>query len=143
MTMKVVLPAAMTCALLFLMGPTNSSAQYLNGKLCQQPATNAETHDCFTKAAKEADQRLNRIYAEIQGFLKAQNRTADGDALRKAQQSWIAFRDANCAAAYGLYGGGTGGPVNEEACIEAETRERTEDLKTGYGWLLEKFGQPL
>jgi uncharacterized protein YecT (DUF1311 family) len=121
---------------------SSASAQFMAGGLCQQAASNSETGECFDKAAKEADTRLNRVYAEIQDFLKSQHRTDDADALRKAEQKWIAFRDADCDAAVGLYERGTAGPVNGAACVEVQTRKRIEDLRTGYGWLLEKFGLP-
>jgi uncharacterized protein YecT (DUF1311 family) len=122
---------------------STASAQFMAGTLCQQSASNAETGGCFAKAANEADERLNRFYAKIQDFLKSQHRVDDADALRKAEQRWIAFRDADCAAAAGLYGTGTAGPINGKACFEGQTQQRIEDLKTGYGWLLEKFDHPL
>ena len=133
----------MPLALLILAWSPEASAQFLAGPLCQQAASNAETGECFAKAAKQADEQLNQIYGKIYDFLKAQHRSDDANALRKAEQRWIAFRSANCAAANGLYGTGTAGPVNGEACTERQTQQRIEDLKLGYGWLLEKFDQPL
>jgi hypothetical protein len=29
------------------------------------------------------------------------------------------------------------------ACVEADTRQRTSDLKAMYGWRLEKFGKTI
>lgn len=108
------------------------------GAPCQGEGSNAETGSCFFKAAKAADENLNKTYNQMQNQFKADKRTEDAEALRMAQRAWISFRDANCAAEQGLYGAGTGGPVTYWACMEANTRQRTEDLKTGFGWLLVK-----
>jgi uncharacterized protein YecT (DUF1311 family) len=122
-----------------------AAAQHMNAKdaPCQQPASNAETGQCFNNAAKVADTKLNQTYSAIRTFLESQKRTLERDALVKAQRLWIGFRDADCAAQRSLYDGGTGAPATYWACMEAVIRQRTEDLKTGYGWLLEKFDHPL
>lgn len=117
-----------------------SLAQHMNATTapCQKPAANAETAQCFAEAAKAADEKLNQTYGSVRKYLSSANRSEDEEALQKAQRLWIAFRDANCAAVRGLYGNGTGGAVNYLACMEAQTRQRTADLVTGYDWLLLK-----
>src|SRR5208282_3964891 len=109
--MRASFAAPLIVAFLSVIWSPNSVAQHVNARSapCQQPASNAETGQCFFNAAKEADEKLNRTYGEIQNFLESKNRIEDRDALRKAQRLWIGFRDANCAAARGLYGKGTGG----------------------------------
>jgi uncharacterized protein YecT (DUF1311 family) len=107
------------------------------GAPCQQPATNAETARCFTAASQQADIELNRIYGQIQGALPANDRTK----LQAAERFWIQYRDADCSAAYDLYGGGSGGPAEHAACLEAQTRLRVTDLDTTYGWLVEKVAK--
>lgn len=141
---RALMPSLISVSLSMIWSP-NSVAQHMNATTapCRQPATNAETGQCFFDAAKEADGKLNRTYDEIQKFFESENRADDRDALRKAQRLWMGFRDANCAAVRSLYGKGTGRPVNYWACMEAQTRQRIEDLTTGYGWLLEKFGHSL
>jgi uncharacterized protein YecT (DUF1311 family) len=120
-------------------------AQHMNaaGTPCEQPASEAETARCFMNAAKQADEKLNRTFSEIERFFGSQHRSHDQEALRRAQRLWTRFREANCDAARGLYSNGTAGPVNYWACMESETRQRATDLTTGYGWLLEKFGHQL
>jgi len=117
-----------------------SLAQHMNATMapCQHPAANAETAQCFAEAAKAADEKLNQTYGSVSKYLSSASRPEDKEALQKAQRLWIAFRDANCAAVRGLYGNGTGGAVDYLACMEAQTRQRTADLMTGYGWLLLK-----
>ncbi len=56
-------------------------------------------------AVRRADGELNKTYNAIQTFMKSERRAADAEALHKAQRAWIAYRDANCAAAHALYGG--------------------------------------
>jgi uncharacterized protein YecT (DUF1311 family) len=123
----------------------NAVAQHMNaaGAPCQQPASTAETLRCFVNAAKQADEKLNKTFGEIETFFKSQHRSHDQEALTRAQSLWIRFRQANCGAARDLYGSGTGGPVNYWACIESQTRQRASDLTTEYGSLLEKFGRQL
>jgi uncharacterized protein YecT (DUF1311 family) len=125
------------CALVWT---STASAQHMNAKNapCQQPSSNAGSVQCVSDAAKKSDQKLNQIYNEIQSVLQSEDRKSDQEALRKAQRAWIEFRDANCIPARGLYGGGTGGPINYWACMAAQNRQRTEDLQIGYGWILQK-----
>jgi len=84
--------------------------------------------DCLNKAWKSSDAKLNKIYVHVQQNLIAE----DLQRLIVAQRYWVQFRDANCAAAYGLYGGGTGGPPARLACLEKDTRERTKELLVMY-----------
>jgi uncharacterized protein YecT (DUF1311 family) len=58
--------------------------------------------------------------------------------LLEAQRAWMKYRDLTCAAEYKLYGGGTGGPVTQMACLAAITQERSATLRTTYGWRLDK-----
>lgn len=125
--------------------PGSALAQPMNAadSPCQGVVTTAEMAQCFSKASKAADKDLNDTYGRIMRFLDIEGREADREALRKAQRLWIPYRDAACDAMRQLYGSGTAAPVNQLACQYYQTKARIEDLRTGYGWLLEKFGQPL
>jgi Lysozyme inhibitor LprI len=59
--------------------------------------------------------------------------------LQAAQQLWLQFRDANCAAERHLYERGTAAPMVYAACMEADTRQRTAELNRMYGWRVIKF----
>jgi uncharacterized protein YecT (DUF1311 family) len=61
--------------------------------------------------------------------------------LKTAQRLWIQYRDANCEAEREMYSGGSAASMVRLACLEAMTRHRTEELRTMYGWRLEKFGK--
>ena len=114
-------------------------AQHMNAtdSPCQEPSTTVEEFSCFSKALTKTDTALNEYYRRIQTLETGE----DLANLKTAQRLWIQFRDANCKAEYDLYAGGTAGPIVKLACIEAMTRHRTEELKTMYGWRLEKFGK--
>jgi uncharacterized protein YecT (DUF1311 family) len=95
---------------------------------CKSAGVNASITNCMFKAWKTADIELNRVYAQ------SRNRV-EGDDLKRliaAQRLWIQFRDANCNAAYGLYGGGSAGPMVRAACLEKDTKERIKELKIMY-----------
>ncbi|MGA2237259.1 MAG: lysozyme inhibitor LprI family protein [Terriglobales bacterium] len=124
-----------TC--LFLSDHLN--AQHMNAPdaPCQAPASNAETTACFVSASKVADEQLNKIYVRIREVLSADEQQD----LQEAQRLWLKFRDANCSAERNLYAGGSAAPMVYAACVEADTRQRTSDLKAMYGWRLVKFGK--
>jgi uncharacterized protein YecT (DUF1311 family) len=104
------------------------------GVPCNKPSSGAEETNCFFQAYKEADQELNLTYAQIRKVVSGDELTK----LREAQRLWIAFRDANCAAERQLYSGGSAASMVYAACMEADTRQRTAELKTMYGWRLAK-----
>jgi uncharacterized protein YecT (DUF1311 family) len=79
-------------------------------------------------AWKSADAELNRVYSAALKRLDG----ADLQRLVTAQRLWVQFRDADCEAAYGLYGGGSAGPTVRAACLEKDTRERTKELRIMY-----------
>jgi len=101
---------------------------------CQKPATTVETANCFDRVLKNADGNLQHFYEKLKEKLPAD----DFSRLQVAQRLWLKYRDANCAAEYNLYGGGTAGPVAHLACLEADTRARIAELHTIYDWQLKK-----
>lgn len=119
----------------------NANAQHMNApdSPCKSPASNAEMTACFISASKTADERLNKTYNRIREVLSADEQRD----LQAAQRLWLGFRDANCSAERNLYAGGSAAPMVYAACVEADTRQRTSDLKAMYGWRLEKFGKPI
>ncbi|MGP8270223.1 MAG: lysozyme inhibitor LprI family protein [Terracidiphilus sp.] len=115
------------------------SAQHMNAKdgPCQEAGSGAETTACFYQAYKASDAELNQIYSRILTVVDGDNLAN----LREVQRLWIQFRDANCSAEYELYRGGSAAPMVKFACLEAVTRDRTEELKVMYGWRLEKWSK--
>lgn len=122
---------------LFLTG--NSLAQHMNAAdaPCRDAGSNAEVIQCFITASHAADKQLNEAYARVREVLTPDEQ----EQLQEAQRLWLKFRDANCTAERSLYGRGTAAPMVYAACIEADTRQRTSELNTMYGWRVEKFGK--
>lgn len=111
-------------------------AQHMNDKdgPCPDGGTTVDMVNCFSAASKKSDEQLNQLYRRVQTVV-------DGEELAKlkaAQRLWMQFRDANCAAEYELYRGGSAAPTVKLACLEAMTRHRTEELGVMYEWRLEK-----
>jgi uncharacterized protein YecT (DUF1311 family) len=77
---------------------------------------------------------LNALYAKIRVVLSPEELRD----LLESQRAWLKYRNLTCNAEYKLYGGGTGGPVTQQACLAAITEERISTLKTTYEWRLEK-----
>lgn len=110
--------------------------QHMNapGNPCTDVSPNSSETICFLDAAKKADTELNAFYAKVRLNLQGPDR----DNLVAAQRLWLQFRDANCKAEHELYTGGSAAPMVQAACMEAVTRQRTMELKTMYGWRLDK-----
>jgi len=111
-----------------------ASAQHMNsaGAPCRNVAITIAIENCFDKAYKAADGRLNQMYSQISKVLQPD----DMQRLKVAQRLWIQFRDATCMAESNLYNGGTASAPAYSACLEELTRLRTADLETIYGWVI-------
>jgi len=100
---------------------------------CQKTNGNTAALDnCFGRAYRAADDELNQLYKQIRGVLTP----AEQQQLLTAQRLWLQLRDATCKAESDLYKGGDAESPAYAACMEEETRLRTEDLKTTYGWVI-------
>jgi uncharacterized protein YecT (DUF1311 family) len=96
---------------------------------CDAAEDQAMMNLCADRDYKAADAKLNAQYREITA------RLADDKAAReklvKAQRSWIAFRDAECAFAASGVEGGSVYPMILGYCLAGLTQARSEDL-AGY-----------
>jgi uncharacterized protein YecT (DUF1311 family) len=109
-------------------------AQHMNsaGAPCRNVSVTLAMENCFDKAYKAADGELNQMYNQISKVLQPD----DLERLKVAQRLWVQFRDATCTAESDLYNGGTASAPAYSACLEEETRQRTADLRTTYGWVI-------
>ncbi|MBK0353294.1 MULTISPECIES: lysozyme inhibitor LprI family protein [Leclercia] len=87
---------------------------------CGNASTQVEMNTCTAQQYQAADKTLNQTY---QAVMK-RAATPQRDLLKKAQQAWIALRDADCA----LIGSGTAGgsvqPMIINQCMTEKTNER-------------------
>jgi uncharacterized protein YecT (DUF1311 family) len=101
-----------------------------SGKVASGPAT----PECFAKAFREAAQRLNDIYTKVLETLPT-------DAQKELQETellWLRFRDSNCAIEYEFYKGGSAAQMVLNACLEALSRQRADDLIAMLGYRLQR-----
>jgi uncharacterized protein YecT (DUF1311 family) len=111
-------------------------AQHMNSAAapaaCRNAVVTLQMEECFDRAYKAADSKLNQEYSQIEKVLNPDELAQ----LKVAQRLWIQLRDATCKAEGDLYSGGTASTPAYFACLEEETRLRTADLNTTYGWVI-------
>jgi uncharacterized protein YecT (DUF1311 family) len=73
-----------------------------------------------------ADLRMNDLYAQVVGHLKDPK---NKELLRKSQLAWLGFRDAACKFDSAGFAGGTLRPMNDLACRQTLTEERSRHLE--------------
>lgn len=92
-------------------------------------ANQAAMNACAGKQLSALDADLNKQYQAQMGYLK---NPAQKQALKSAQQKWIAFRDADCLYQVGkAENSGSIWPLLQSQCLAEQTRARVEQLK-GY-----------
>jgi uncharacterized protein YecT (DUF1311 family) len=105
-----------------------------NGPCKNAGSSTAEQSQCFSAAYREADKKLNDVYAQVLKTLAPEAQQS----LQAAERLWIQFRDANCEVEHGLYKGGSAAPMVLTACLEALTRQRADDLMTMLGYRVQR-----
>ena len=102
----------------------------------QQPEEQCDgtTYDqsvCLSGIYKQVDAELNGAY---QKALAVATQYGPGDVrnLRDSERKWIAWRDSDCAAEYGFWGGGSGGPNARALCLIVLTREHAAHLNAAH-----------
>jgi uncharacterized protein YecT (DUF1311 family) len=136
--MRSYLPLFLASALVLGGSKTPCIAQHVNnpGGPCQHAGPDAMIGGCFSRAKDDADRTLNVVYAQILAVLEPKDRLN----LVKAERVWLQYRDATCAAESGLYDGAADGMRStvRVACLDAETRQRLNDLHASYDWKVQK-----
>ncbi len=117
--------AAVPCTLL---APARAQHVAEAASPCQNFNVPVELANCLSDARKKSNAKLDEIYGDLRRRLNH----ADGERLAAAQRQWIRYRSSNCAAERDLYEGGSASYPAYVACLEAMTRERTEELQVTY-----------
>ena len=106
--------------------PSYAAAQSFqtNSDPCQISGSMVDTSICMQKALERADVALNEMYKKPMPVLEPYEKTA----LRKAQRSWIAYRDLECEAEATLYNGGSGKGLIRQSCLYSITIDRLASL---------------
>ncbi|SEK71913.1 lysozyme inhibitor LprI family protein [Pacificibacter marinus] len=98
---------------------------------CENAMTQRDMNICSYEDYMVVDRALNDTYTW------ALARTEDWgsgtkEALRAAQRTWIAYRDAACNAEGQLHEGGSIRPLIENTCKATLTTRRTQDMRATY-----------
>jgi uncharacterized protein YecT (DUF1311 family) len=97
---------------------------------CDNATTTAAMQNCESARYRQANQKLNTVYAQLMKKLSPSQR----EKLRLAEQAWIQFRDKNAAFMATAAEGGTLAPLIQLTTSTAMTAARAAEL--------EKFAQP-
>lgn len=87
---------------------------------CASATTQTDLNTCTAQQYQAADKKLNQTYQAAMKRAAAPQR----DLLKKAQQAWIALRDADCAFAGSGTEGGSIQPMIINQCMTEKTAER-------------------
>ncbi|MEH0885774.1 lysozyme inhibitor LprI family protein [Enterobacter sp. UNJFSC 003] len=87
---------------------------------CANASTQLELNTCTAQQYQTADKKLNETYQAAIKRAAAPQR----DLLKKAQQTWIALRDADCAFVSSGTEGGSVQPMVMNQCLAEKTVER-------------------
>lgn len=94
---------------------------------CGENGTQAEANACARREYQKADAELNKVYRQLMAGLAA-FRGKDQQQLRRAQELWIEYRDANCESESSIYLGGSIRPAVYNSCLASVTQERARRL---------------
>ncbi|AIR61590.1 hypothetical protein LH23_13285 [Cedecea neteri] len=92
---------------------------------CDSAATQADMNQCYAAEYKKQDERLNKTYKEVMSRATDKQK----EMLKKAQNAWISFRDADCDFMSSGAEQGSVYPMVRANCLADKTLERTELLK--------------
>lgn len=113
---------------------------------CSNAGTQLEMNQCTVGQYHKADERLNKVYADIQADIKKdmQVQTGRGDEkyrawnqqrlekLQVAERAWLHYRDLHCEASRYEYEGGSINPAIWADCMRLTTEHRIQELKLAY-----------
>ncbi|MNB63941.1 hypothetical protein D3C81_30150 [compost metagenome] len=87
---------------------------------CASASTQTDLNTCTAQQYQTADKKLNQTYQAAMKRAAAPQK----ELLKKAQQAWIALRDADCAFAGSGSEGGSVQPMIINQCMTEKTAER-------------------
>ena len=93
---------------------------------CSNASTQTDMNTCTAQQYQAADKTLNQTYQAAIKRAEAPQR----ELLKKAQQAWIALRDADCAFIGSGTEGGSIQPMIVNQCLADKTNEREAYLAT-------------
>lgn len=125
MRTKPFIPCALLLPLLLAAGAGAKAQKGRQTQPCEERSSQAEASACAYREYQAADAELNRVYRQLSSKL-------DADALgflRRAENAWLKYRDANCEYEDSFYAGGTMRQMITSFCMTRVTKARTAELK--------------
>jgi uncharacterized protein YecT (DUF1311 family) len=106
---------------------------------CNNASSTVEINFCADKDYQAADKDLNVAYAAALANIRTRDdeKPYDAknfeDAMRTAQRTWVAYRDADCKDLVAQeWSGGSGSSAAILGCMTEKTIQRTKELKERY-----------
>lgn len=116
-----------------LPGDTSPSCLGQAANLCQVQGSSTTNGivQCIQAETAAWDGLLNQVYGEVREVVDARPAGAVNlpEALLTAQRAWIAYRDAECELAYGLWQDGTIRSIVHANCVMQMTARRAIELR--------------
>ena len=110
-----------------VMAGLGASAHAADDPCYEKAQTQAQLTACAADALKRQDQELNRLYKQMQGRLKGDDKARQ--LLTTAQRKWVAFRDAECSFTTLRSAGGSINAMEQNNCLADLTRNRATELQ--------------
>lgn len=110
--------------LLFFIFPVNAQAQGHN-IYCDMADSTAATQNCLKKHVDASQKRLNKVYEALERHFEASDKKQQ---LKKLQQTWLDYRDAECAWEVEQTETKSLKRINELSCLARLTDDRADIL---------------
>ncbi|KJW03429.1 hypothetical protein REIP_1462 [Rickettsia endosymbiont of Ixodes pacificus] len=95
---------------------------------CNNALTQGDMHYCADEEYKKVDKELNQIYQEILKHIS--DKQEQVNLLKKSQNLWIKYREAECKfQSFGVYGGSVY-PMILLMCFTKKTKSVSKNLKS-------------
>jgi uncharacterized protein YecT (DUF1311 family) len=121
-------PPARLAILLGLAALIPLSAAQADEACYKKAQSQAELTECSARDLKPVDDRLNKLYKDMEARLKGDDDTKK--LLIEAQKKWVAFRDAECALTTIRTAGGSINAMNFNICLTDLTQRRAKDFQS-------------
>lgn len=112
------------CMAVGVVAQTSKPAEQTAGG-CENALTTAAMRTCEASRYATAQQELDEAYQSLMAHIDREQKVK----LRKAQDAWVRFRDANADFQASLLEGGTLAPLVRISSLTEMTRARTMELK--------------
>lgn len=114
-----------TCA---LSAVTHSQEKRASSSPCGEYGTQAEANACARREFQKVDAEMVAVYDRLMTELASYGGRHQ-QRLRRAQASWLQYRDANCESEATIYEEGSIRPAVYYSCLASVTRERARRLE--------------